>query len=98
MEVYLPLSQEEIDADLQQLYEASASAAQHKHRRAAAGLRPAAAAQPGGGASSDELSPSSAQGEDENESGNPAEQQWASGPKAAGGLPGAAAQQPMVMA
>lgn len=98
-EVYLPLSQEEIENDLQQLYEAAAAAAQHQHRRAAAGLRPGVV--PAGGSSSDELSPSSAQGEDENESGNPAEQQlWAAGPKAAAGVPAMppAAQQPMALA
>lgn len=90
--MYLPLSQDEIERDLQQLYEAVQAAAACNHRRAAAAGGRLASAQ-AGGASSDELSPSSQQGEDENESGNPAEQQWASGPKAhAAVAPVAAAQ------
>ncbi|KAL4436830.1 hypothetical protein ABPG75_003969 [Micractinium tetrahymenae] len=95
-EYYLPLSKEEIESDLQHL-SSLLVAAQGKRR--ATGMRLAA----GGGASaqplsSDEYSPSSQQGEDENESGNPSDQhqhaaaaaaaQWA-GHKAAGaaGMP-----------
>ncbi|KAL4432579.1 hypothetical protein ABPG77_000516 [Micractinium sp. CCAP 211/92] len=96
-EYYLPLSKEEIDSDLQHLSSLLVTA---QGKRRATGMRLAA---PGGAVqpmSSDEYSPSSQQGEDENESVNPSDQQlhaaaaaaqWA-GQKGAG-VPGISAMQ-----
>jgi hypothetical protein len=74
-EYYLPLSNEEIEKDLHHLSALLQQMGAGKRTRRSAAVHMQAAA---GEASSDEYSPSSQQGEDENESGNPSDQQqWA---------------------
>lgn len=100
-EYYLPLSKEEIEHDIEHLGSLLEKMHREQAQAAANGKRRAVGARLGGGAhaaaqhaaagqgpdSSDELSPSSQQGEDENESANPSDaqhnqhqQQWG-GPK-----------------